>query len=70
MAILKLRTLSYISIRTAMKPHANIPFMGIYRTDNETVRKDDLLLVQRKLNYHPGLNVSFIRRGRRKLGVF
>ncbi|KAJ1370052.1 hypothetical protein KIN20_031688 [Parelaphostrongylus tenuis] len=43
--------------RGLLRPPTNLPFRGIYRTEGETVRKDDILVCQGKLNYHPGLNV-------------
>ncbi|CAJ0607322.1 unnamed protein product [Cylicocyclus nassatus] len=45
--------------RHLMRPPRNLPFRGIYRTEGEKVRKDDILVCQAKLNYHPGLNVYF-----------
>lgn len=48
--------------RGAVRPPSNIPYAGIYRKDGERVRKNDLLVVQRKLNYHPGANVRFLIR--------
>lgn len=47
-----------IATRGKLRPPVGIPFRGIYRTDGETVRKDELIVVQKKLNYHPGANVS------------
>uniref|UniRef100_A0A0K0DJW2 UTRA domain-containing protein n=1 Tax=Angiostrongylus cantonensis TaxID=6313 RepID=A0A0K0DJW2_ANGCA len=44
-------------MRSLLRPSTNLPFRGIYRTEGETVRKDDILVCQRNLNYHPGLNV-------------
>lgn len=48
-----------IFIRTKLKPPSNIPYAGIYYKDGDTVKQNDLLVVQRRMNYHPGLNVSF-----------
>jgi hypothetical protein len=46
--------------RGTLRPPINLPFKGIYRQDGEVARKNDLLVVQKKLNYHPGANVSQI----------
>ncbi|KAK6735050.1 hypothetical protein RB195_018323 [Necator americanus] len=45
--------------RYLLRPPKNLPYRGIYRTEGETVRKDEILVCQRSLNYHPGLNVYF-----------
>ncbi|VDM67829.1 unnamed protein product, partial [Strongylus vulgaris] len=45
--------------RFLLRPPRNLPYRGIYRTEGEKVRKDDILVCQRNLNYHPGLNVYF-----------
>uniref|UniRef100_A0A1I7XD66 Glycogen debranching enzyme n=1 Tax=Heterorhabditis bacteriophora TaxID=37862 RepID=A0A1I7XD66_HETBA len=58
--ILRRVTLSIQSTRNLLRPPRNLPYRGIYRTDGETVRKDDVLVCQHTFNYHPGLNVSFI----------
>ena len=50
-----------VQTRGKLRPPSNIPYAGIYRKDGETVRKDDLLVAQRRLNYHPGANVSVPR---------
>lgn len=46
--------------RTLFKPPSNVPFAGVYRKDGEICRFNDLLIVQRKMNYHPGANVTYI----------
>uniref|UniRef100_A0A0K0G1G2 RIBOSOMAL_L9 domain-containing protein n=1 Tax=Strongyloides venezuelensis TaxID=75913 RepID=A0A0K0G1G2_STRVS len=51
------RYLNFTSIRSSLRPVANTPFYGVYRKEGETVLKDDLLIVQKKLNWHPGRNV-------------
>nr|CAD2162355.1 unnamed protein product [Meloidogyne enterolobii] len=48
-----------ISARTIFKPPTNIPYLGIYRTNGEICRKDDLLVYQKSMNYHPGANVRW-----------
>ncbi|KAI1712010.1 PDZ domain (Also known as DHR or GLGF) domain-containing protein [Ditylenchus destructor] len=48
-----------LSKRTKFKPPSNIPYAGIYRRDGDIVSKHDLLVVQRRINYHPGLNVRY-----------
>jgi hypothetical protein len=45
--------------RTLFKPPANVPYTGIYRTNGEICRQDDILVVQRRMNYHPGANVKY-----------
>uniref|UniRef100_A0A915EK30 39S ribosomal protein L27, mitochondrial n=1 Tax=Ditylenchus dipsaci TaxID=166011 RepID=A0A915EK30_9BILA len=47
------------SKRTKFGPSANTPFIGVYRKDGDIVCKDDLLIVQTKMNYHPGANVRY-----------
>lgn len=47
-------------VRTKLKPPSNIPYSGIYYKEGEIVKQNDLLVVQRRMNYHPGLNVSYI----------
>lgn len=47
----------YSIARNLLRPRRNIPFRGIYRTEGDLVRKDDLLVCQHKMNFHPGLNV-------------
>ncbi|CAD5210384.1 unnamed protein product [Bursaphelenchus xylophilus] len=39
------------------RPPSNIPYGGIHRKDGEKVAKGELLVAQRRLNYHPGRNV-------------
>lgn len=51
---------SFQQIRGLLRPPKNLPFRGIFRKDGEVVRKDDLLVNQFKMNYHPGSNVRFI----------
>uniref|UniRef100_A0A0N5BVZ5 RIBOSOMAL_L9 domain-containing protein n=1 Tax=Strongyloides papillosus TaxID=174720 RepID=A0A0N5BVZ5_STREA len=51
------RNLNFTSVRSLLRPVANTPYYGLYRKDGETVLKDDLLVVQKKLNWHPGRNV-------------
>ncbi|CAI4224201.1 unnamed protein product [Auanema sp. JU1783] len=52
-------TQNITQIRGLLKPPRNLPYRGLYRTEGETVRKDDLLLCQGSFNYHPGLNVIY-----------
>ncbi|KAK6057090.1 iron-sulfur cluster assembly accessory protein [Cooperia oncophora] len=59
MSLLKTRVSSVCQLRSLLRPPTNLPFRGIYRTEGETVRKDDILVCQGKMNYHPGLNVYF-----------
>ncbi|KAK6026883.1 L27 domain protein [Ostertagia ostertagi] len=59
MSFLKSRVSSLSQLRSLLRPPPNLPFRGIYRTEGETVRKDDILVCQAKMNYHPGLNVYF-----------
>ncbi|XGW07942.1 hypothetical protein V3C99_010789 [Haemonchus contortus] len=59
MSLLKTRLSSVGQLRTLLRPPPNLPFRGIYRTEGETVRKDDMLVCQKNMNYHPGLNVYF-----------
>ncbi|KAI3421085.1 hypothetical protein GPALN_014711 [Globodera pallida] len=47
--------------RSIFRPPLNSPFCGIYRTNGEICRMDDILVCQRKMNYHPGANVSHER---------
>uniref|UniRef100_A0A914HFN9 Pre-mRNA-splicing factor SLU7 n=1 Tax=Globodera rostochiensis TaxID=31243 RepID=A0A914HFN9_GLORO len=47
--------------RSIFRPPLNSPFCGIYRTNGEICRMDDILVCQRKMNYHPGANVSHQR---------
>ncbi|KAL6734393.1 hypothetical protein ANCDUO_13160 [Ancylostoma duodenale] len=58
-SLLKTPTSLLSQARFLLRPPRNLPFRGIYRTEGETVRKDDILVCQRNLNYHPGLNVYF-----------
>ncbi|VDK74436.1 unnamed protein product [Litomosoides sigmodontis] len=53
----------YSIARNLLRPRRNIPFRGIYRTEGDLVRKDDLLVCQHKMNFHPGLNV-YLKRDR------
>lgn len=53
-----LKSVQLTQARGLFRPPSNIPYGGIHRTDGEQVKKGDLLVVQRKLNYHPGRNVS------------
>uniref|UniRef100_A0A0N5A540 Peptidase_S24 domain-containing protein n=1 Tax=Parastrongyloides trichosuri TaxID=131310 RepID=A0A0N5A540_PARTI len=53
------KSFNLIFTRTKLRPVANLPFYGVYRRDGEIVLKDDLLVVQKRLNYHPGHNVFF-----------
>ncbi|CEF65770.1 FeS cluster biogenesis domain and Ribosomal protein L27 family and FeS cluster insertion protein family-containing protein [Strongyloides ratti] len=53
------KNLIFTSIRTLLRPPANIPFQGVYRQNGETVLKDELLIVQKRFNWHPGRNVYF-----------
>lgn len=46
-----------IQRRGLLRPPINLPFKGVYRRDGDEARKDDLLVTQRRLNYHPGANV-------------
>ncbi|WKX94513.1 hypothetical protein Q1695_011640 [Nippostrongylus brasiliensis] len=57
MSLLKLRPAQLCLTRGLLRPPPNLPFRGIYRTEGETVRKDDVLVCQKNMNYHPGLNV-------------
>uniref|UniRef100_A0A914XZZ2 Uncharacterized protein n=1 Tax=Panagrolaimus superbus TaxID=310955 RepID=A0A914XZZ2_9BILA len=52
--------LNLLSIRGALRPPPNLPYLGLYRTEGEVVQQDDLLVSQRKLNYHPGANVYHV----------
>ncbi|CAI5441643.1 unnamed protein product [Caenorhabditis angaria] len=54
-----LKTCIVYQTRGLLRPPKNLPYRGIYRTDGEVVRKDELLVNQFKLNYHPGLNVYY-----------
>ncbi|KAL3090004.1 hypothetical protein niasHS_006456 [Heterodera schachtii] len=47
--------------RSLFKPPLDSPFCGIYRTNGEICRTDDILVCQRKMNYHPGANVRHQR---------
>ncbi|CAL2030889.1 hypothetical protein CAEBREN_14815 [Caenorhabditis brenneri] len=68
---LKVSPRSVQQFRSLLKPPKNIPFRGIYRNDGEVVRKNDLLVNQFKMNYHPGLNVYFENdRGERLLRAY
>ncbi|VDD93987.1 unnamed protein product [Enterobius vermicularis] len=51
-------SVSWYPFRTLFRPPLNVPYRGIYRTDGEQCMKDELLVCQYKMNYHPGLNVS------------
>ena len=58
--LINLQQIPQVSLkRTLFKPPSNVPFAGIYRKDGEICRQNDLLVVQRKMNYHPGANVRF-----------
>uniref|UniRef100_A0AC34GF17 Uncharacterized protein n=1 Tax=Panagrolaimus sp. ES5 TaxID=591445 RepID=A0AC34GF17_9BILA len=48
--------LNLLSIRGALRPPPNLPYLGLYRTEGEVVQQDELLVSQKKLNYHPGAN--------------
>ncbi|KJH49781.1 PDZ/DHR/GLGF domain protein [Dictyocaulus viviparus] len=54
---LRFHVVTFSQLRGLLRPPTNLPFRGIYRTEGETVRKDDILVCQKKLNYHPGLNI-------------
>ncbi|KAL3994407.1 Ribosomal L27 family protein [Acanthocheilonema viteae] len=54
---------AYSVVRNLLRPRRNIPFRGIYKTEGDLVRKDDLLVCQHKMNFHPGLNV-YLKRDR------
>ncbi|KAI6183736.1 Protein CBR-LIN-7 [Aphelenchoides bicaudatus] len=59
MLLRRLSSIQLASQRGLLRPPINIPYKGIYRKDGEVVRKNDVLVVQKKLNYHPGANVSY-----------
>ncbi|KAH7700036.1 LIN-7 protein, partial [Aphelenchoides avenae] len=65
--LLRARGLQILAMRTKFAPPKNMPYAGIYRQEGETVRKDDLLVVQRRMNYHPGANVYHMPDRRRHL---
>jgi hypothetical protein len=59
MSLLKsLPAIQLTARRGLLRQPSNIPYAGIYRKDGEGTSKDDLLVVQRLMNYHPGANVS------------
>lgn len=58
--LLRTPTVTYSVVRNLLRPKRNIPFRGIYKKEGDLVRTDDLLVCQHKMNYHPGLNVSFL----------
>ncbi|VDM95285.1 unnamed protein product [Thelazia callipaeda] len=60
-SLLRTSLLAYSASRNLLRPRRNIPFRGIYRTEGDLVRKDDLLVCQHKINFHPGLNVYLKR---------
>uniref|UniRef100_A0A2K6VGP7 LIN-7 n=1 Tax=Onchocerca volvulus TaxID=6282 RepID=A0A2K6VGP7_ONCVO len=62
-ALLRISPSTYSIVRNLLRPRRNIPFRGIYKTEGDLVRKDDLLVCQHKMNYHPGLNV-YLKRDR------
>ncbi|CAJ0572524.1 unnamed protein product, partial [Mesorhabditis spiculigera] len=45
------------AVRCLLRPPPNSPYRGIYRTEGEVCRRDEILVSQGALNYHPGLNV-------------
>ena len=47
--------------RSLFRPPRETAYRGIYRTDGERCMQDELLVCQKKLNYHPGLNVYMHR---------
>uniref|UniRef100_A0AC35THB8 Fe-S_biosyn domain-containing protein n=1 Tax=Rhabditophanes sp. KR3021 TaxID=114890 RepID=A0AC35THB8_9BILA len=55
----KAKQISILNVRGMVRPVANLPFYGVYRQDGEVTLKDDLLVCQKMLNYHPGRNVYF-----------
>ncbi|KAM3719590.1 50S ribosomal protein [Dirofilaria immitis] len=61
--LLRISSSTYSVVRNLLRPRRNIPFRGIYRTEGDLVREDDLLVCQHKMNYHPGLNV-YLKRDR------
>ncbi|OZC11855.1 hypothetical protein X798_01036 [Onchocerca flexuosa] len=61
--LLRISSSTYSIVRNLLRPRRNIPFRGIYKTEGDLVRKDDLLVCQHKMNYHPGLNV-YLKRDR------
>ncbi|KAL3090008.1 hypothetical protein niasHS_006460 [Heterodera schachtii] len=52
---------SLVFRRSLFKPPLDSPFCGIYRTNGGICRTDDILVCQRKMNYHPGANVRHQR---------
>ncbi|VDM59547.1 unnamed protein product [Angiostrongylus costaricensis] len=56
-SLLRVHVSTFSQMRGLLRPSTNLPFRGIYRTEGEAVRKDDILVCQRNLNYHPGLNL-------------
>jgi ribosomal protein L27 len=44
------------AVRT-FRHRKSVWFKGIYKTDGDKVRPDDLLVMQYDWDYHPGLNV-------------
>ncbi|ULU04681.1 hypothetical protein L5515_013584 [Caenorhabditis briggsae] len=56
---LKVVSRSFQQVRGMIRPPKNLPYRGIFRKDGEVVRKDELLVNQFKMNYHPGLNVYY-----------
>ncbi|CAG9530664.1 unnamed protein product [Cercopithifilaria johnstoni] len=61
--LLRISSPAYSVVRNLLRPRRNIPFRGIYKTEGDLVRKDDLLVCQHKMNFHPGLNV-YLKRDR------
>ncbi|VDN82547.1 unnamed protein product [Brugia pahangi] len=62
-ALLRISSPTYSIVRNLLRPRRNIPFRGIYKTEGDLVRKNDLLVCQHKMNFHPGLNV-YLKRDR------
>ncbi|CAI2335529.1 unnamed protein product [Caenorhabditis sp. 36 PRJEB53466] len=53
------KTGNFQQLRGLLRPPKNLPYRGVFRKDGEVVRKDELLVNQFKMNYHPGLNVYY-----------
>uniref|UniRef100_A0A7E4VVT6 39S ribosomal protein L27, mitochondrial n=1 Tax=Panagrellus redivivus TaxID=6233 RepID=A0A7E4VVT6_PANRE len=60
MNLLKTSSIVAVAKRGLLRPSRNVPYFGLYRTQGETVRKDDLLVSQKYYNYHPGANVYHV----------
>ena len=57
---LKPGSITKLISRSLLRPSPNVPYYGLYRTEGDVVMKDELLVSQRRFNYHPGANVRIL----------